>query len=276
MTVASAGGRNRELFRHQYLAARWAHARGVRKLEFWCAQPKYRRNYARTSCLHSARETHAVLFSSRRSSVPRAPRNEPDTAPCITYYSWLEHFTLQSQAVQNAFADANAAVAAGALACAQDAACPLQPAIYASAFAQAQFNGTAQQAAGGAATARFPGSPGYYPDDYYAYLGQARHSFPAHTPRGRSVVPPRRATPRAPQVTVANEHTAFPPWLLGGGTGFRVDPAAANQAAVQNMHAFSAHSCAREGMRLWARRYLHGDRLSCSQSLRSETAPKCS
>lgn len=27
----------RELYRHQYMAARWAYIRGVRKLEFWCA-----------------------------------------------------------------------------------------------------------------------------------------------------------------------------------------------------------------------------------------------
>jgi hypothetical protein len=86
-----------ELYKHQYIAAQWAFAAGVRKIEFW---------------------------------------NEPDlNAPCITYRSWLEHYTLQSRAIQDAFADGNADVAAGRAPC-PVAACPLQPLIYASAFAQ--------------------------------------------------------------------------------------------------------------------------------------------
>lgn len=60
----------------------------------------------------------------------------------------------------------------------------MQPAIYASAFAQASFNGTSAASAGfAAATGYFSGSPGFYPDDYYAYLGQARFSKNTSLPR---------------------------------------------------------------------------------------------
>ena len=71
----------------QYAMARWAFVHGVRKLEMW---------------------------------------NEPDlSASCITNASWVEHFTLQTQAIQNAFADLNADVAAGTIPC-PVAACPFQ------------------------------------------------------------------------------------------------------------------------------------------------------
>ena len=50
----------RELYKHTYMAARWAFYRGVHKFEFW---------------------------------------NEPDlSSPCVTQYSWLEYYTLQSMA----------------------------------------------------------------------------------------------------------------------------------------------------------------------------------
>ena len=47
----------------------------------------------------------------------------------------MEHYTLQSQAIQNAFADLNADVANGVIPC-PVASCPFKPIIVASAFAQ--------------------------------------------------------------------------------------------------------------------------------------------
>jgi hypothetical protein len=168
-----------ELYKHQYVAARWAFLNGARKLEFW---------------------------------------NEPDlNAPCITYYSWLEHYTLQSQAIQNAFADLSADVAAGLIPCPAGLTCPQAPAIYASAFAQASFSGVSAATAQPPSAGLFPGSPGYYPGDYYAYMAN---------------------------VTVAAEHVAFPPWPPGGGL---LGSASAN---VQNMNALSIHSYGKYGYAL--------------------------
>lgn len=113
----------------------------------------------------------------------------------MTYRSWAEFYTLQTQAIQNAFSDLNGDVATGALPC-PVAACPLRPIIHASAFAQATFNGQST-----AATASFGSTTPYsslYPDDYYAYYGNA---------------------------TVWNEHTSFPPW-----------PSQPQNAALQNMN----------------------------------------
>lgn len=108
-----------------------------------------------------------------------SPRNEPDlNSPCITYRSWLEVYTLQSQAIQNAYSDLNADVATQVLACPVRA-CPFTPIIYASAFAAGTF--------GGVSTSSLGTSPynSTYSTDYYAYMGQ---------------------------MTVANERTSFPPW----------------------------------------------------------------
>lgn len=162
------------------MAARWAFVRGVRKLEFW---------------------------------------NEPDLeARCVTYYSWAEHYTLQSKAIQDAFADSNADVQSGVLPCPDGAVCPLQPSIYASAFAQASFNGTSSASTPfSAASGYFAGSPGFFPDDYYAYLGE---------------------------LTVANEHTGFPPWAAQGGAGAVRNASSLIRPGLQNLNAFSIHSCA--------------------------------
>ena len=135
-----------ELYKHQYVAARWAFNHGVRKLEFW---------------------------------------NEPDlNSDCITAYSWLEHYTLQSQSIQNAYADLNADVAANRIPC-PVAACPFQPIILASAFAQDTY----VLGPSSASSSYKPLANGlwssYYTDDSYVYMGEE---------------------------TVLNEHTAFPPW----------------------------------------------------------------
>lgn len=122
-----------ELYKHQYIAARWAYANGVRKLEFF---------------------------------------NEPDLGEaCVTTASWLDYYTLQSRAIQNSFADSNADVAEGAAECVA-ASCPVQPLIYASAFASATFSGSISS-----------GGPYGLPGDGYSYFGQA---------------------------TVANEHAPYP------------------------------------------------------------------
>ena len=47
-----------------------------------------------------------------------ALQNEPDlNAPCINGTTWIEHVTLRSQAIQNAYADFNADVTASLRAC---------------------------------------------------------------------------------------------------------------------------------------------------------------
>ena len=149
-------------------------------------------------------------------------RNEPDlNSNCITYYSWLEHYTLQSQAIQNAFADGNADVATGMIPCpASISSCPLQPLIYASAFAQSTF-ATTQSTAAGAAVSPYKAN---YTADFYAYMGAE---------------------------TVQNERMPFPPYAFnnqpftpsGAQWGGRTD--------LQNMNAFSLHSYGKTGFQMF-------------------------
>ena len=112
-------GERWELYKHQYVLARWLYVRGVVKQEFW---------------------------------------NEPDLtagssdvgAKCMSPSRWLDQYTLRAQAVQNAYADLNADVASGALACpalvdrsmhAPGAPnCPLKPALT-TAFASRTYKG---------------------------------------------------------------------------------------------------------------------------------------
>ena len=174
-------GERFELYRHMYVAARWAYVRGVRKLEFW---------------------------------------NEGDlNAPCITAWSWLEHYTLQSQAIQNAFADLNSDVASGELPCPASS-CPLQPVILASAFAQASFNGTSS-----ASTAAYGvnGAALKYgiSNDYYAYMGME---------------------------TVQNEHSSFPLIQLEGDVASL--NGSATSSSLQNLDEFSIHSYGKTGIGL--------------------------
>lgn len=108
----------------------------------------------------------------------------PDISPrrFLPRSSWLEFYTLQSQAIQNAYSDFNGDVASGALPC-PVAACPLRPIIHGSAFSQTSFVGQST-----AATATYGTVTPYsatYPDDFYSYYGN---------------------------MTVWNEHTSFPPW----------------------------------------------------------------
>ena len=149
--------------------------------------------------------------------------NEPDlSAQCITYYSWMEFYTLQSQAIQNSYADANADVVAGRTPC-PVASCPFQPIIIASAFAQSETGpssglptpdvAAATTYCTGAANVTGACSPyaATYPADFYAYMGA---------------------------LSVRNEHTVFPPWLPSGLL------AGVSNSSLQNMNAFSIHSCA--------------------------------
>ena len=177
---ATYWGEHWELYKHQYIAAQWAFLNGIRRLEFW---------------------------------------NEPDlNAACVTAYSWAEHYTLLSGAIQAAFRDANADVASGAIAACPAAACPFHPQIYASAFALADpaQNFGAQRF--NASSTRSPYAA-TYPEDYYAYMGQ---------------------------LTVAGEHAAFPPWLANGSASGVTD------AALQNMNVYSLHSYGKTGYQLGA------------------------
>ena len=145
------------------MAARWAFLHGVRKIEFW---------------------------------------NEPDLGQsCMTYYSWLDTYTLQSQAIQNAFADLNADVASALVPC-PVAACPLQPLIYASAFASAGFSGT-----NNAGTGPYSAT---YPSDSYPYFGQPSVQF---------------------------EHTPFPPFP-GSGTTSAAPVAGLQNMNAYSMHTY--------------------------------------
>lgn len=176
-----------ELYKHQYIGARWAFVHGVRRLEFY---------------------------------------NEPDlNSQCITAWSWLEYYTIQSQAIQNAFADLNADVVSGATSC-PVAACPFQPVITASAFAQASFGiggtpvpslstlqvseaSTTQYGATGANT--YYG--GFLTNDYYAYMGNE---------------------------TIQNEHSSFP--LISVSSTVASVNATAMTSSNQNLNMFSIHS----------------------------------
>ena len=143
------------------------------------------------------------LFSLR--SLP-ACRNEPDlSSTCVTYTSWLDYYTLQSMAIQNAYADLNADVAAGRIPCpvASCAGGAFSPLIYASAFSSATFGGVSNSTT----------TPSLFlsdfPNDFYSYYGQ---------------------------VTVQNEHTTFPVSPSKGQLSLQ------QSRAVQNMNAFSLHS----------------------------------
>ena len=75
-------------------------------------------------------------------------RNEPDlNAPCINFNAtvWTEYYLVHTSAIAAAYDDLNADAAAGATACPAAAAaiggCPIQPVVYASAFALATFSG---------------------------------------------------------------------------------------------------------------------------------------
>jgi len=121
-----------ELYKHTYMAMRWAYMHGVRKFEFW---------------------------------------NEPDlSSACVTYYSWLNYYAIQTTAIQNAFADLSQDVANGLLPCPVANCATFKPIIYASAFAQASFSGVSSASTGTSPyLATFPG-------DYYPTLGRRRCS----------------------------------------------------------------------------------------------------
>lgn len=123
----------------------------------------------------------------------------------MTAFSWLEYYTLQSMAFQNAFADLNADAAAGRIPCpvASCNAATYVPIVHASAFAQASFSGVSTASTGASPYAAT------YRSDYYPYFGQ---------------------------MTVVNEHTQFP---VSTATGVQ---ALTKSASVQNMRAFSLHS----------------------------------
>jgi hypothetical protein len=96
-----------ELYKHQYVVAGWSWKRGIQRSEYW---------------------------------------NEPDLggASCINGTTWLEHVTLRSQAIQDAYSDFNADVAAGRIPCpapwvARGFSCPIMPIVTASAFASGAF-----------------------------------------------------------------------------------------------------------------------------------------
>jgi hypothetical protein len=104
-TTATYWSERWELYKHQYILAGWAWKRAIVRTEYW---------------------------------------NEPDlNAPCINGSTWVEHVTLRSLSIQNAYADFNADVAAGTIACpsypALGTSCPLSPVVTASAFSSATF-----------------------------------------------------------------------------------------------------------------------------------------
>ena len=148
-----------------------------------------------------------------------SPTTPPDlNSLCITYYSWLEFFTLQSTAIANAFTDANKDWGSGTATCGFPGfmgGCPAQPLIYASAFAQGTFATGTDAAVDATAVSPYKAT---YPGDYYAYLGQS---------------------------TVAAERTPFPPWTASGALTSTEGP-----AGQQNMESFSLHSYGKTGLEL--------------------------
>jgi hypothetical protein len=125
-------------------------------------------------------------------------RNEPDlSAPCITFNSWLDHFTLQSGAFQNAFADLSADVASGQLACPVASCVSFVPLVYASAFASSAFSCVSTSSTGASPYAST------FPGDYYPYFGQ---------------------------ITVQHEHAQFPVSSAPGVLSVR------RSGAVQNLN----------------------------------------
>lgn len=94
-----------ELYKHQYVLAGYAWKHGVTRIEYW---------------------------------------NEPDlNAACINGSTWIEHVTLRSKAIHEAFADFNADVVAAIRTCPVGLTCPIMPSVVASAFASGSFGTTA-------------------------------------------------------------------------------------------------------------------------------------
>lgn len=187
-----------ELYKIHYMSARWAYRQGIRKMEFWCARgpcarvhrlgPPARRpgrplrspprSGTHNLCVRTLPAAHTPLSDTLAAPSSCRRRQEPDTASCITNVTWVETYTLSAQAIQNAFADANADVASGALACGVPAnfsfSCPMAPIIMASAFYFEPMSGT-----------RPNGATNLPPGSAYTYYGNA---------------------------TVANAFTQFPPF----------------------------------------------------------------
>jgi hypothetical protein len=105
-TQAIYWGERWELYKHQYALSVWSYNRGIYVFEFW---------------------------------------NEPDlNAACINATTWPEHVVIRPLAIRNAYADMNADVANGVLACPQYfSSCPVTNLnIMASAYSQGSWNGT--------------------------------------------------------------------------------------------------------------------------------------
>jgi len=102
---ATYWGERWELYKHQYVLSGYAWTRGVTRIEYW---------------------------------------NEPDlNANCINGSTWIEHVTLRSKAIHDAFADFNADVVAAIRTCPVGLTCPIYPSVVASAFASGNFGSTA-------------------------------------------------------------------------------------------------------------------------------------
>jgi hypothetical protein len=162
-----------ELYKHQYVLSRWTYMRGIRKIE--CA----RLLPCLLACLLLACLLLACLLARLRcgttdgSLLPRlAVWNEPDLtagnnavgALCMSPWRWTEQYTVRSQAIQNAYADFNADVAAGRMTCpakvdrtdivpgsaeASTPNCPFNPLVTGSAFASRTFEGSPTEYFGG-------------------------------------------------------------------------------------------------------------------------------
>jgi hypothetical protein len=101
-------GERWELYKHQYILSGWSWKRGITRTEYW---------------------------------------NEPDlSSSCINGSTWIEHVTLRSQAIQNAYADFNSDVQQGLRACPTGFTCPISPVVLSSAYSSATF-GTVSAAA---------------------------------------------------------------------------------------------------------------------------------
>lgn len=86
----------------------------------------------------------------------------------MTYYSWGDYYTLQTQAFQNAFADMNVDyVGKSAFTCPfaiYGMTCPMSPAIYASAFASVGTFISSPSAPNVVATSPYAST---FPGDFY-------------------------------------------------------------------------------------------------------------
>jgi len=120
-----------ELYKHQYILAGWAWMYGISKIEYW---------------------------------------NEPDLGglTCINTTTWLEHVTLRSMAIQNAFADFNSDCSASPTTLAPPnfkllgLSCPLNPTVLGGAFANS-YPSAYMGANQGAGTTNFTSVAGYTP-----------------------------------------------------------------------------------------------------------------